>query len=217
MVVFLGVDLAGSVRKPSGMALLDEGLRCRTWVRFLDEEILADVECYNPAVVAIDAPLGLPRGRENLEKRGQPHFRECDNELRRRGIKFFPITIGAMRMLTARGIKIADELRRRGVKVFETYPGGVQDVLGIPRKQQGVEKLVNCLRRLGVKNLAKKITDDEADAATCALAAYMWWSGLCEELGSPDEGVIILPKPMKKKDAREMLRRRSRQDVMRPC
>ncbi len=217
MVVFLGVDLAGSVRKPSGMALLDEGLRCRTWVRFLDEEILADVDCYNPAVVSIDAPLGLPRGRESLERRGPPHFRECDNELRRRGIKFFPITIGAMRMLTARGIKIADELRRRGVKVFETYPGGVQDVLGIPRKQRGVGRLVNGLRRLGVRDLAEDITGDEADAATCALAAYMWWKGLCEELGSPDEGVIILPKPMEKKEVREALRRHGRQEAMKPC
>lgn len=193
--VFLGVDLAGSPKRPSGMALLDEGLGCRTWVCFTDDEIVADVDSVKPVVVAVDAPLGLPRGRESLEKRGPPHFRVCDIELRRRGIKFFPITIGPMRMLTARGMKLAAALRQKGVKVYESYPGGVQDVLRLPRKQRGVSKLVKGLRRLGVKGLSTDISGDEADAATCALAAYLWWRGVCEELGDPDEGVIILPKP----------------------
>jgi predicted nuclease with RNAse H fold len=102
MAVFLGIDLAGSPRRPTGIALLDEKLRCRTWVRYLDEEILVDVDSFKPLVVGVDAPLGLPRGRESLESRGPPHFRECDLELRRRGIRFFPITIGAMRALTER-------------------------------------------------------------------------------------------------------------------
>lgn len=189
--------MAGSTRRPSGVAALDEAMRCRTWVRFLDEEILADVEALKPSVVGVDAPLGLPRGRESLDKPGPPHFRLCDVELRRRGIRFFPITIGPMRMLTSRGIQLAEALRLRGYRVFEAYPGGVQDVLGLPRKQQGVAKLVKGLRRLGVKGLSEKLTGDEADAATCALAAYMWWKGMCEELGHPDEGVIILPKPVK--------------------
>ncbi|MEM0384068.1 MAG: DUF429 domain-containing protein [Candidatus Caldarchaeum sp.] len=193
--VFLGVDLAGSPRRPSGVAMMDENLRCRTWVRFLDDEIIADFDSLKPAVVGVDAPLGLPRGRVSLDKPGPPHFRLCDLELRRRRIKFFPITIGPMRMLTARGIRLAELLRQRGATVYEAYPGGVQDVLGIPRKQQGVAELVKSLRRLGVKGLSINTTGDQADAATCALAACLWWRGLCEELGNPDEGVIILPKP----------------------
>ncbi|MEM4382529.1 MAG: DUF429 domain-containing protein [Candidatus Caldarchaeum sp.] len=213
-VVFLGVDLAGSVRRPSGMALLDEELSCRTWVRFSDDAIIADVEVLKPAVVGVDAPLGLPRGRESLEEPGPPHFRLCDIELRRRRIKFFPITIGPMRMLTARGMKLAAALRQKGVKVYETYPGGVQDVLGLPRKQQGVAKLVKGLRKLGVKGLSTKITGDEVDAVTCALAAYMWWRGLCEELGNPDEGVIILPKPT---GVREAVGIRRKQAAKKDC
>ncbi|MEM4189032.1 MAG: DUF429 domain-containing protein [Candidatus Caldarchaeum sp.] len=199
--VFLGIDLAGSPNRPSGMAVLDERMSCRTWIRFTDDEIVADFDVVKPVVVGVDAPLGLPRGRESLEKPGPPHFRLCDVELRRRGIKFFPITIGPMRMLTARGMRLAAVLRSKGVKVYETYPGGVQDVLGLARKQQGVAKLVKGLRRLGLKGLSTNVTGDEADAATCALAAYLWWRGLCEELGNPDEGVIILPKPTEVREA----------------
>lgn len=191
---FLGVDLAGVETRPSGMAVLDEELRVRTWVRFLDAEILADVDELRPVAVGIDAPLGLPRGRASLETRGPPHFRICDNELRRRGIRFFPITIGAMRKLTARGIRLAEEIRRRNIPVYETFPGGVQDLLGLPRKHHSLKGLVKGLRKLGVKNLPPKISADEADAVTCAYAVYLWWRGLCEEVGVPDEGVMILPK-----------------------
>ncbi|MEM4220623.1 MAG: DUF429 domain-containing protein, partial [Candidatus Caldarchaeum sp.] len=146
---FLGIDLAGSPKRPSGMAVLDERLKCRTWLRFTDDEIVVDVDVLKPVVVGVDAPLGLPRGRVSLEVRGPPHFRICDIELRRRGIKFFPITIGAMRKLTARGIRLANIIRQKGIPVFETYPGGIQDILGLPRKHQNLKQLVNGLRKLG--------------------------------------------------------------------
>ncbi|MCX8202135.1 MAG: DUF429 domain-containing protein, partial [Candidatus Caldarchaeum sp.] len=193
-LVFLGVDLAGVETRPSGMASLDQQLRVKTWLRYLDAEILEDVDRLRPAVVGLDAPLGLPRGRESLEKRGPPHFRVCDIELRKRGIKFFPVTIGAMRTLTARGIKLAAEIRRRDIAVFEAYPGGIQDVLGLPRKHKNLRQLVKGLRKLGIKGLDEKVSGDEADAVTCAYAAYLWHEGRCEEIGEPDEGIIILPR-----------------------
>ena len=139
---FLGVDLAGSPSRPRGMAYVDEELRCSTWVRYPDVEILNDVDALRPVVIGVDAPLGLPLGRESLEMRGLPHFRECDLELRRRGIRFFPITIGAMRTLTERGIRLSAALRSKGYTVFEAYPGGIQDVLGLPRKQESTLKFV---------------------------------------------------------------------------
>ena len=194
MTTFLGIDLAGSPRRPTGMASINEKLRCRTWLRYLDEEILADVEEIEPTAIAVDAPLSLPHGRKNLEKPSPPHFRQCDLELRRRGIKFFPITIGPMRALTARGIQLSQTLRSKGYTVLETYPGGAQDILGLPRKQKSIPHLIKGLRRLGVKGLSENMSGDEADAATCALTAYMWWRGMCEELGNPEEGVIILPR-----------------------
>lgn len=190
---FLGVDLAGVESRPSGVALLDEELRVKTWLRHRDEEIIGDVERYRPVVVGIDAPLGLPRGRLSLEVRGPPHFRVCDMELRRRGIKFFPITIGAMRKLTARGIKLANIIRQKGIPVFETYPGGIQDVLGLPRKHQNLKQLVNGLRKHGLKGLSRNISGDEVDAVTCAYAVYLWKRGRAEEIGVFDEGIMVLP------------------------
>ncbi|MEM0441282.1 MAG: DUF429 domain-containing protein [Candidatus Caldarchaeum sp.] len=190
---FLGIDLAGSPKRPSGMAVLDERLKCRTWLRFTDDEIVVDVDVLKPVVVGVDAPLGLPRGRVSLEVRGPPHFRICDIELRRRGIKFFPITIGAMRKLTARGIRLANIIRQKGIPVFETYPGGIQDILGLPRKHQNLKQLVNGLRKLGIKGLSRNISGDEADAVTCAYAVYLWKRGRAKEIGVFDEGIMILP------------------------
>jgi predicted nuclease with RNAse H fold len=70
----------------------------------------------------------------------------------------------------------------------------VQDVLGLPRKQESIPRLVRGLGRLGVKGLSEDVSGDEADAVTCALTAYMWWRGMCEELGNPEESIIILPR-----------------------
>jgi len=122
------------------------------------------------------------------------HFRECDLELRRRGIKFFPITIGPMRNLTKRGIKLKQTLQEASFTVIEAYPGGAQDILGLPRKHHDLRKLVRGLRRLGLRDLRPSITGDEADAATCALTALMHLRGDCEVLGDAAEGQIVIPK-----------------------
>src|SRR5688572_8419173 len=60
----LGIDLRSGPRYPTGLALLDERLRVR-WLATArtDEELHAAVERSRPAIVAIDAPLGLPEGR----------------------------------------------------------------------------------------------------------------------------------------------------------
>ena len=60
----LGIDLRSGPRYPTGVALLDGRLSVR-WLATAraDEELLAAVERFRPAIVAIDAPLGLPEGR----------------------------------------------------------------------------------------------------------------------------------------------------------
>ena len=100
-----------------------------------DEEIIDFVRRSRTKYVAVDAPLALPKGRHCLGEhcRGRAHFRACDRVLTWMGIKFFPITIGPMRTLTARGICLKEKLERLGLEVFETYPGAAQDLLGIPR------------------------------------------------------------------------------------
>ncbi|MEM1522249.1 MAG: DUF429 domain-containing protein [Thermofilaceae archaeon] len=190
----LGVDLAGSSKRPTGMCLLDENLNAKTWIVYSDEEIIRAATELHPSVVAIDAPLSLPLGRSSLDDRTGPHFRECDMALRRLGIKFFPITLGPMRALTARGMQIKTDLEKRGYTVIEVYPGGAQDVLRIPRKSAGLEALQSGLEKLGIKLANSSAGPDELDAVTAAYVGLLYLSGEAIALGGKD-GSIIMPKP----------------------
>lgn len=189
----LGVDLAGSERRPTGMCLLYEDYDCRCWIVYRDIDIILAALAYLPRVIAIDAPLTLPRGRKSLSSREPTHFRSCDLEMRRRGIKFFPITLGPMRTLTARGMLLKKRLEELGLGVIEVYPGGAQDVLGLPRKSKDLNMLIDGLRTLGLRGLRAGLSGDEADAATCALVGLLYIENKYEALGEIDEGQIIMP------------------------
>jgi uncharacterized protein len=149
-----------------------------------------------PAVVVIDAPLSLPKGRQSLEIRSNIHFRACDRELMRRHLKFFPITLGPMRKLTARGIELATVLRADRNLVYEGYPGASQDILKIPRKGAGVKALAEGLRSLGL-SVDDSATHDELDAITCAYVGMLYLNGCTELIGDEDEGQILIPRLFK--------------------
>ncbi len=194
----VGIDLAGSERRKTGFCVLDERLIARTKVLYKDGEILEEVRKVKPEVVAIDAPLALPKTRPSLAKKYSKlgHLRECDRELLKMGIKLFPITLGPMRKLTRRGIRLRKKLEKEGFKVIETYPGAAQDILKIPRKQEGIEKLRKGLIKLGIKGDVRKkgISDDELDAITCALVAKMYADGNYLAIGDKTEILMILPR-----------------------
>ena len=193
----MGIDLAGSPRRRTGFCVLGPGLRTRTSVLGPDDEILRATRAARPSIVAIDAPLALPRGRASLETRGPPHLRACDRELRALGIRFFPLTLGPMRQLTARGMALAAELRAQGLTVIEAYPGGAQDVLGLPRKGDGPERLARALVRFGFSGdvAGRELTHDELDAIACAYTGREYLAGRSLVLGTPDEAELILPRP----------------------
>ncbi len=191
----VGIDLAGSERRDTGFCVMDSEMRCRTAVLHVDQEILSQTLAAKPKVVSIDAPLFLPKGRESLEKRGPPHFRECDKELLRMHIRFFPISLGPMRMLTARGMKLRASLEGDGLEVIESFPGAIQDILGMPRKQAGLPKLSKALRLYGIR-LGRHLDDlggDELDAVTSALVGLLYIKGEYRAIGDPEEGLMILP------------------------
>ncbi len=192
----VGIDLAGSVKRNTGFCVMNERMRCKTTVLHTDGEILAQTLAARPKVVSIDAPLFLPKGRESLEKRGPPHFRECDKELLRMHIRFFPISLGPMRMLTTRGMKLRADLEGRGLEVIESFPGAIQDLLGMPRKQEGLPNLAKALERYGI-NLGRQrdgVNGDELDAVTSALVGLLYTKGEFRAIGDPSEGLMILPK-----------------------
>ena len=193
-LIVVGIDLAGSLNRNTGVCALRGMTATSIDTLHTDQEILDFVERTQPELVAIDAPLSLPPGRTSLEDRNAEHFRPSDRELMRRGIRFFPITLGPMRLLTARGIRLKKILTRRGYPVIEIYPGAAQDIFGIPRKQHGLTKLQRGLERLGLKGLKKEMNGDELDAVTGALVGRMYLKGKAEVLGNFKTGAIIVPK-----------------------
>lgn len=188
-LVVVGVDLAGSPRRPTGVCIL-RGVRARTRIAFTDEEILDTIAPARPDLVPIDAPLSLPAGRTTIHDRSGPHFRECDLELRRRGIRFFPITLGSMRMLTERGLSLKAKIEKLGHRVVECYPGGAQDVWGLPRQRRDRQGLRRGLEALGVRGLTEAMTGDELDAVTAAWVGRQFLLGKGEMLGGT-EGILL--------------------------
>jgi len=189
----VGLDLAGVSHRPTGVCVLI-GWRASHLILHADEEILGYVQKKRPALVAIDAPLSLPPGRKSIHERGSQHFRLCDEELQKRKIPFFPITLGPMRMLTERGISLKNSLEEMGFRVIEIYPGGAQDIWGIPRAKRSISGLKQGLSRLGIVGLKRKITDHELDAASGALVGQLFLQGKAEVYGDYSRGAIIMPR-----------------------
>jgi predicted nuclease with RNAse H fold len=189
-MLVVGLDLAGVDTKPTGFCILED-MKAKTFLVYKDEEILRRIVEAGPHVVAIDAPLSLPGGRKSIEERTGTHLRECDKELLKRRIKFFPVTIGPMRKLTSRGIALRKILERNGFWVIEVYPGGAQDVLGIPRKQQGLRKLREGLEKLKIRRLTAEMGDHELDAVTCAYVGKLFLEGKAVTYGTSEQAIIM--------------------------
>jgi len=203
MSAVVGLDLAGVETRPTGYCRLT-GLKAETANLYADAEIITCIEEAKPKVVAIDAPLSLPPGRKSIEDRSGEHLRASDRELLRRGIKFFPITLGPMRKLTTRGINLRSILEGKGFKVLEVYPGGAQDIWGVPRKQLGLDKLKAGLEGLGVVGLKDGLSDHELDAVSCALVGKLFLEGKSVTYGLPDDGIVM---PAGEKSKQESSRR----------
>jgi len=111
----VGLDLAGSPKRRTGYCLLASG-RVETRILYADTDILRALYEDKPEIVAIDAPLSLPFGRccllEECSCRGKAHLRVCDKTLLSMKIHFFPITLGPMRLLTTRGMNLAESLAK---------------------------------------------------------------------------------------------------------
>lgn len=189
----IGIDLAGSPKRKTGICLLTDNIVLSCEIVYTDDEIFEYVKSYSPDLIAIDAPLNLPPGRKTIEDRNGEHFRSCDRELLKRGIRFFPITLGPMRSLTKRGITLKTKLKRRKYTVIEIYPGAAQDIWKIPRKQYGLEKLRKGLKKLGIKGLHNKMNGDELDAISGAVVGQLYLQRKAEVIGTFRKGAIVLP------------------------
>ncbi len=195
----VGIDLTGSEARATGWSLLEGTIATTELVR-TDAEIVARTIDAKPDLVSIDSPLCLPHGRTSVfdddPKRDEIGImRECERELKRRGVNVYPCLLPSMQRLTARGIKIAETLREQGIPVIESYPGAAQDIMRIPRKGAGVQWLQQGLEEFGLRGefTSTSVSHDELDAVTSALVGTFHLAGLVEELGTENEPPLIIP------------------------
>lgn len=194
-MIFIGIDLAGSPKRDTGFCTIEQN---RNIVRILhtDEEILSEISKFpkdEQKIIGIDAPLSLPFGRADIDEQNNVHFRQCDLELRKIGIRFFPITLGPMRTLTKRGMRLKEKILEIDplIKIIEVYPGATYDQFNIGRKNQFA---ISIWHQTHLKIEERQYTQDELDGITCALTAKLFFEGKAHGIGNEKEGLIIIPK-----------------------
>jgi len=182
--VIIGIDLAGKPENPTGWALW-KNKAVKTSLIYTDNEILEGIARNKPAIIAIDAPLCLP-------KRG--NLRRADKEMIRKGYRVFPPSLPAMRKLTLRGMKINKSIAEKGYKTIEVHPTSTRKALNMPSKDWG--KIQKILKSIGLEAELKvrTMTPHEIDAITSALTAYLHTQNQTEAIGDEEEGYIIIPK-----------------------
>ena len=205
---FLGIDLTSKEAKPSACLGLDRELNL-IYLGFLnrDPDFLQIVRRYQFELVAIDAPLSLPKGLCCLEDScscqpiSEVKGRNCERELAKLGIPcYFTTKKSIIRAMVYRGIRLKTELEAMGYDVIEIYPYGSKVRLwgkNIPKKitKAGREFLRYHISQLLPSLIPHvyKFNDDMCDAAIAAYTAFLRSQGKAELCGEPEEGTICLP------------------------
>ncbi|MHA1581037.1 MAG: DUF429 domain-containing protein [Candidatus Baldrarchaeia archaeon] len=180
----VGIDLAGAENRETGWALLQD-YNVKVLTLYSNEEILRKTLEVRPLIVAIDAPLTLP-------KKGK--MRLADKEIKKLGCAVLPPLFPGMKMLTLRGIYLASKIQESGIKVIEVHPTSSRKILGLPVAKD-VEKIRFSLLKLGIKGdiEEKKLTIHELDAIVAAFTAKLHIRGQTAKVGNEEEGYIIIP------------------------
>jgi len=182
--VIIGLDLAGNETNPTGWAKVENGTATVCQL-YRDEEIIRrTVEC-RPDIIAIDAPLSMPKSGA---------MRKADREMHRRGYRVLPPLFPSMKSLTKRAVKIARKLREQRLKVIEVHPTSTRKALEMPTKDW--RKIQTLLTAIGLKgnHQTRTLTPHEIDALTAALTGILHLQGKTQRVGDKEEGFIVVPK-----------------------
>lgn len=205
---FIGIDLTSSPKRPSACVGLDEKLRLVFYeLLSSDGDILGAIESHRPGIVAIDAPLGLPKGLCCLEESCSCQAqltgkgRICERELSRRGIPcYYTTKKSIIKNMVYRAIGLKREIAARGCQVIEVYPYATKVRLfgkPIPRKStpEGISFLRERLAQLmpQLTPYLPQLDHDLCDALIAAYTAYLYAHGEAEAVGDVEEGAICLP------------------------
>ena len=206
--LFIGIDLTSSPKRPTACVGLDDKLHL-IFDDLLsgDADILESIASYRPRIVAIDAPLGLPKGLCCLEESCscQPlapaKGRACERELSRRGIpSYYTTKRSIIKNMVYRAISLKREIDARGCEVIEVYPYATKVALfgrSIPSKSKpsGISFLRQRLAQLMPQLTAylPRFNHDLCDALIAAYNAYLYARGEAEAVGDLEEGAICVP------------------------
>ncbi|MEM2104417.1 MAG: DUF429 domain-containing protein [Candidatus Bathyarchaeia archaeon] len=184
--VIIGLDLAGKEKNATGFAIWRKAY-VEAFQIYSNKEIVDTITWAQPIIVAIDAPLKLPK---------VGLLRKADKELLRRGYRIFPPSLTAMRTLTLRGMKLNKLIARKGFKTIEVHPTSTRKALKMPTKNW--KTIQEIFKNMGVKGTIeeRELTPHELDAITAALTAYLYIQHLTEAIGNTEEGVVIIPRSL---------------------
>ena len=204
----MGVDLTSAEAKPAACLGLDRELHL-IYSGFLyhDSGIVKLAARHGFKLVAIDAPLSLPKGLCCLEESCscQPiariKGRRCEQELARLGIPcYFTTKKSIIKDMVYRGIRLKTRLESKGCEIIEVYPYASKVRLfggNIPKKttpaglaflRQHISRLLPC-----IAPYVDRFNHDLCDAAIAAYTAFLHSRNKTELCGEPEEGVICLP------------------------
>jgi predicted nuclease with RNAse H fold len=181
--IIVGIDLAGVATNPTGWALL-KNKAISTYHLYHDEEILKRSTDCRPHLIAVDAPLSLPK---------KDILRKADRDMYKRGYPVFPPRFPAMEKLTLRAIRMVQEITRRGINVIEVHPTSTRKALKMPTKDW--KKIQTIFLRIGLEGDLKTraLTAHEIDAVTATLTGHLHLQGKTELIGDEEEGYIVVP------------------------
>jgi predicted nuclease with RNAse H fold len=208
--MIFGVDLRASPKRPSAVVALNGHSVISFLTTFGDDtELFQMGQAYQPSLIAIGAPLSLPKGLCCLEtscpcktETPQKKGRQAELELARMGIScFFTHKRSIIRTLIYRGIELRSRLKELGHEVIEVYPHATKVLLfgdKVPPKSnpgsltfmkehlaplvQGLDPHLNGLDR------------NSCDAVVNAYTAHLHAEHATDVLGTPEEGLLVLPR-----------------------
>jgi len=182
--VITGIDLAALEKNPTEWTYWKDK-QVSTCHIYKDEEIINSTINCQPRIVAVDAPLTMPKTGTT---------RKADREMLRNGYPVFPPLMCGMKTLTKRAVSLAHILRTSRLSVIEVHPSSTRKALGMPTKDW--QKIQTILKQIGLKGDVEKrtLTLHEIDAVTAALTAYLCLQERTRSVGDGKEGYIVVPE-----------------------
>lgn len=179
-----GLDLAAVETNLSGFAVI-RGKTVHACQLHSLNEALKTVVAAKPRIVAVDAPLSLPK---------QGTMRAADRAMNSRGYRVFPPLLPAMKKLAERAIKLKTMLEQNRLPVIEVHPTSSRKALQLPAKDW--RKIQDALRQMSFEGdpATRTLSPHEIDAVTAALTGCLHLKNGTELIGDAAEGYIVVPK-----------------------